>query len=128
MKNQPFHRRVGFALNGWRQGWRRERSFRTQIGLGGVGLLALVMLRPAPIWWAAMALTIGAVLALELVNAAVEAVIDRLHPEEHPEIGAAKDMAAGAVLIASLGALIVGMAMMVEYAPQRLVQWGVIGR
>lgn len=120
MKNQPFRRRLGFALNGWRQGWRRERSFRTQTGLGGVDLFALVVLRPAPIWWA--------VLALELVNAAVEAVIDRLHPEEHPEIGAAKDMAAGAVLIASLGALIVGMAMMVEYAPQRLVQWGVIGR
>ena len=45
-------------------------------------------------------------------NAALEAALDRLHPQRHPAIGAAKDAAAGAVLVASLAAAAVG-AMMV---------------
>jgi diacylglycerol kinase (ATP) len=65
-------------------------------------------LRPAPIWWALLAVSIGFVLALECVNGALEYALDRLHPGHHPEIGRAKDAAAGAVLIASLAAPCVG--------------------
>jgi undecaprenol kinase len=54
------------------------------------------------------------VLALELVNAALEYVIDRLHPEIHPEIRFAKDAAAGAVLIASMGSALVGELMVLD--------------
>ena len=74
---------------------------------------ALFWLRPAPLWWALIALVSGLVLAFELMNAALEKLIDRLHPERHPEIGAAKDMAAGAVLVLACAALIVGAAMLV---------------
>ena len=45
------------------------------------------------------------VLAAELFNSALEAALDRLHPERHPAIKVAKDCAAAAVLLLSLTAL-----------------------
>jgi undecaprenol kinase len=51
---------------------------------------------------------IAAVLAFETVNAALESLIDHLHPDIHPEIRVIKDMAAGAVLLVVIGAVAVG--------------------
>ena len=50
---------------------------------------------------------IGAVLAAETFNTALEHALDRLHPEQDPAIGLAKDCAAGAVLVLSLVSLCV---------------------
>ena len=83
---------------------------RFQTLAGTAVLLVLSITRPAPLWWAVGALTIGLVMMAELMNAALETLADRLHPERHPEIGAAKDMAAGAVLAASVTAVLVAIA------------------
>ena len=125
MKNRPFRERIGFALAGWREAFAREASFRTQLGMAGLAVAALLVLRPAPVWWALVGLTCALVLALELVNSAVEAVIDLLHPGIHPSIKIAKDMLAGAVLAMSCAALVVAAAMVVANAPARLAEWGV---
>ena len=61
----------------------------------------------------------GLVLALELVNAALEYAIDRLHPELHDEIKHAKDAAAGAVLLASFFGALVGLAMVLDWLLRR---------
>lgn len=114
MKNRPFVERLGFALAGLSTGWRRERSFRSQVVLAGLALAALLVLRPAPIWWAVVALAAGLVVLLELVNASIEGVVDLLHPGLHPEVKAIKDMMAGAVLLASIVALLVGTALIVD--------------
>jgi len=124
MKNRRLHERVGFALAGWRAGWRREASFRAQACIAGCALAVLLLLRPAPIWWALVAVTVALVLALELLNSAVEAVIDLLHPGIHAEIKAAKDMLAGAVLLISTAAMAVGAALVAERLPQLWVEWG----
>ena len=124
MKNRPLRERVGFALAGWREAFARENSFRTQLGMAALALAALLVLRPAPIWWALVGLTCTLVLALELVNSAVEAVIDLLHPGIHPSIKIAKDMLAGAVLLMSCAAVIVGTAMVVDSAPRFLGEMG----
>lgn len=108
MKNRPFRERLTFALDGLRVAWHRESSFRTQLVLASGAAAALVLFRPPIIWWAVVALTIGAVLAVELMNSAFEALVDHLHPDRHPEIRIIKDMAAGGVLLVSLGALVVG--------------------
>jgi diacylglycerol kinase (ATP) len=124
VKNRPLHERVGFAIEGWRTGWRREASFRTQVLVAAAALLALIVLRPAPIWWALMALVVALIMAFELVNAALEGVVDHLHPEIHPEIKAIKDMAAGAVLLLSAASLAIGAAMVVDRGPAVLAEWG----
>lgn len=60
--------------------------------------------------WLWIALAIVLVWTAEAFNTALEQLADALHPARHPGIGRAKDVAAGAVLIAALGAaLIVGL-------------------
>ena len=58
--------------------------------------------------WALVALAVGTVWTAELMNTAVEALTDLVSPEYHPLAGKAKDVAAGAVLLAALAALVVG--------------------
>jgi len=113
MKNRPFHERIGFAVAGLKAGWLRERSFRTHCLSAFAALVALILLRPPAVWWAVVAMIAAAVMALELLNSAIEGIIDLLHPGLHPEIKIIKDMVAGAVLIASIAALMVAAALLV---------------
>ncbi len=59
--------------------------------------------------WIALVLAVASVWAAEGFNTAIEALCDVVSPEHHPGIERAKDVAAGAVLLASMGALIVGL-------------------
>ena len=114
MKNQPFARRLSFALGGLMGALRAENSFRVHV-VATIGVLAaLVWLRPAPLWWAVVAVTVVLVLAAELINTALEHLADHLHPEQHPRIKMVKDCAAAAVLITSVGALAVAAALLCE--------------
>ena len=119
MKNRNFIERLGFAMAGLLAGWRRERSMRTHVVFVVLAAIALLVLRPAPVWWALVTLAAALVLALELVNSAVETVIDRLHPERHEEMRVAKDMLAGAVLLMSFAALVIAFLLFVDTVPQR---------
>jgi undecaprenol kinase len=114
MKNQAFRHRFRYALAGIKAAWQAENSFRAQAICGLLVVLVLIMLRPEPVWWALLLLTTGAVLAAELLNTALEHVMDRLHPEQHPMIARAKDCAAGAVLLLSLVAVAVFGAFLVN--------------
>ncbi|ADI13579.1 diacylglycerol kinase [Truepera radiovictrix DSM 17093] len=86
--------------------WRTEGNFRIQV-LGaalalGVGLAVGAELVP-------LFLVCALVLALELVNSALESTLDLVSPEFHPLVKRAKDAAAGAVLVAALFAVLVGL-------------------
>jgi diacylglycerol kinase len=59
--------------------------------------------------WAVVALAVAGVWAAELFNTALEALTDLVSPGFHPLAGKAKDIAAGAVLLAALGAIVVGL-------------------
>lgn len=59
--------------------------------------------------WLVLILTMTLVLAMEAMNTAVEAVVDLASPEYHPLAKRAKDVAAGAVLIAAVGAVFVAL-------------------
>lgn len=114
MKGQTFRRRLGFAMRGLVLAVRRERSLRTQLLAAGAVLALLLATRPAAVWWALLLLACALVLVAELLNSALEALVDHLHPERHPAVGAAKDIAAGAVLVASVGAVAVGVAFVLQ--------------
>lgn len=58
--------------------------------------------------WAILWATMGLVFVSESLNTAIEKTLDTLHPDRHEGVGRAKDIAAGATLIASTVALIVG--------------------
>jgi len=59
--------------------------------------------------WVALAAVIGLVLCAEALNTAIERVVDLLEPDHHPVARDAKDLAAAAVLIASICAAIIGV-------------------
>lgn len=114
MKKQSFPRRLSFAIGGILHALATEVSFRTQVLGAFAALILLLITRPEPIWWAVLALTVAAVLSAELMNTALELVVDRLHPEQDPRIGRAKDCAAGAVLILSLASLGIAAALIIH--------------
>ncbi len=107
MKGQSLIRRMGFALAGLRSALQRESSFRTHVLATFAVVTALVITDASAVWWAIGIMAIGLVLVAELLNSALETLTDRLHPEKHPEIRVAKDMAAAAVLVASIVALVI---------------------
>jgi undecaprenol kinase len=83
-----------------------------------VALLAIVLIlavyRPEAEWWALVGLASTSVISAELLNTAIEHLADHLHPEVHPTIRVVKDCAAGAVLLASLGAVVVAVALIIH--------------
>jgi undecaprenol kinase len=113
-KNQPFIRRLRFALQGLAAAWRSERNFRIQLGALVSVVIVLVALRIEPVWWALVLLTSGSVLAAELFNTALEHLADHLHPQTHVQIQIMKDCAAAAVLVAACAAIAVGVALLVH--------------
>jgi diacylglycerol kinase (ATP) len=59
--------------------------------------------------WMIQVLAIGIVMSIEGLNTAIEEIADFIHPEQHNKIGFIKDIAAGAVFIASVSAIITGL-------------------
>jgi diacylglycerol kinase (ATP) len=115
VKNGSFAARLGYAWAGVCTVWRREKSFRMHCGFAVLAIAVAALVRASPVWWAITALCIAIVFAAEMVNASLEYLIDRLHPELHEEIGHAKDAAAGAVLLASIGTACVGLLMIANW-------------
>lgn len=97
-----------YALNGVYSATKRERNTRTI-------LICMLIVIASGIWfnisateWCMCMLAIGLVLSTELTNSAVERLADTITTEYHPQIGLAKDIAAGAVLITVIFSVIVG--------------------
>ncbi len=98
------------AFHGLLCAMRTERNLRIHL-TATVYVTAFGLLAGLEGWgWAAVLLCFGAVIAAELFNTALECLCDAVSPEQNPKIGAAKDTAAGAVLVLAIVALCVGAA------------------
>lgn len=96
-----------WSLQGLRAAWLHESSFRLEVYL-------LIVLAPLALWLGQTgverALLLGScllVLGVELLNSAIEAVIERYGPEFHELAGRAKDMGSAAVFVVMLNVLVV---------------------
>lgn len=87
---------------------RRERNMRIHLAVAVGVLVGSIFLNLTRIELAAVLVAVSLVLAMELVNTSIEAVVDILTDKFDPRARAAKDLAAGAVLIAAVNALAVG--------------------
>lgn len=104
-----FIRGFGYAINGI------FTAVKEQLNLK-VHLLAMVCVIAAGLFfklntteWAVVLLTFGLVLVAEMVNTAIEYLVDFVSPEHHLQAGKVKDVAAGAVLISAIIAGVVGL-------------------
>ncbi len=79
-----------------------------------VGLLGLY-LDVTPSEWCWLVLAITLVWTAEGFNTALELLADASFPNHHPLVGQAKDVAAGAVLLAAIGAIVIGMIIILPY-------------
>lgn len=113
-KGLPLLARTVFAFNGLRVAIASEVSFRTELFAAVMATAATIWLRPGWLWAALIAVAIGLVLALELINTALEHALDGIYPEQAQFIGVAKDCAAAAVLMSSLLAIIIFGFMMLD--------------
>lgn len=94
----------GYSRDGLRAAWHNEAAFREEVMLAAVALPLAIYLGKSGVERALLAGSIGLVLIVEILNSAVEAVVDKASPERHELAKRAKDMGSAAVLLSLLTA------------------------
>ena len=99
-----------YAAQGLGYAFSSQRNFRIHVVIGAVVFGLAVVLQLDLIRMAVLALTVTAVLVLELLNTAIEAVVDlAIGRRYHPLARIAKDCAAAAVLVAAISSLLIAL-------------------
>ena len=99
---------IGYAFKGATLLLKTEASIKVQFVIAILVSVAGFIYHISTIEWAIQFLAIGLVMSVEGLNTAVEEIANFIHPEHHKKIGLIKDIAAGAVFIASIFAVIAG--------------------
>jgi diacylglycerol kinase (ATP) len=85
------------SLRGLRHTITNETAARQEVIMLGLAILLGFFLSPGPAWYVAMISVLLVLLAVELLNTAIEKLSDHVTPEHHVEIGIIKDAASAAV-------------------------------
>ncbi|MCS7282825.1 MAG: diacylglycerol kinase family protein [Anaerolineae bacterium] len=109
MRNSSLRDAFRCAFSGLWYAFRTQRNFPIHLSVAAGVVVLAIWLHIPPSQWAVLLLTMGLVLVLELVNSALEYVVDLASPGIHPLAKAAKDVGAGAVLLAALVSVGVGL-------------------
>lgn len=112
---RDFFRSFIYALHGIWSGIADQRNLKFQIGVAVIVVGAGFYLSITPIEWCVILLCIALVIGLELVNTALENLVDLVTLERNPLAGKIKDIAAGAVLVVSVMSLIIGLIIFRKY-------------
>ena len=107
-RKNPLNKSFGYAFEGIRTGIRKERNMKIHCMVAALVVIAGLILGISVTEWCICLGLFGMVMALELVNTAVEAVVDLVTEERKPLAKIAKDTAAGAVLFTAIMAVIIG--------------------
>ena len=108
------------AARGIAYAFATQRNLKIQLACALAAVAAGLVLGISRAEWLAIAGAITIVAATEVVNTAVESVTDLASPDWHPLARAAKDAGAGAVLLASIGAAVIGLIVFVPHLPALL--------
>ncbi len=110
-KKEPFIinrlKSVGFAFKGMLILIKTEASIKIQAFIAVVVTIAGFYFEISKTEWMVQTAMIGLVMSIEGMNTAIEYIADFIHPEYHKKIGLIKDVAAGAVFIASVIAVVI---------------------
>ena len=115
-------RSFGYAIRGLKVLLQSQHNARIHALATILVATAGALLRISLTEWALVALAIVCVWAAEALNTAIEFVVDLVSPEHQPIAAKAKDVAAAAVLIAAIGALVIGGLVFGPYALRMLAQ------
>jgi diacylglycerol kinase (ATP) len=115
VKPTSFVESVNCAIEGILYTARTQKHMRHHFLTALVVLVAALLLRVTLLEFMLLALAISFVLFAELLNTAIEVVVDMISPEFHPMAKLAKDVAAGAVLVAAFGTAVMGYLVLSKY-------------
>ncbi|HEX8403818.1 MAG TPA: diacylglycerol kinase [Duganella sp.] len=91
-----------YSVDGLKAAWKHEHAFRQELVLFVVGTVVALVLRISAFEKLVLIAVLTLVLIVELINSAIEAVVDRVSLERHPLSKNAKDFGSAAVLLACL--------------------------
>ena len=100
---------IQFALHGMKQFFSRDRNGRIQTVIGITAIILGFALSISSFQWMLVLFCIGLVISLEMINSAIERFCDMVTTDFHPGVKIIKDVAAGAVLVASIFSLVIGL-------------------
>lgn len=106
---EQFNKSLGHALDGIEYAINHERNIKIEIFMSIIVSILGFLLKINIIEWGLIVLTISLVLVLELVNTAIERTVDLVTKDYYELAKNAKDVAAGAVLIASMFSVVIGI-------------------
>lgn len=110
---------TGYSMKGFKAAYQNEAAFREE-SIAAAILIPVAFL--LPVNWlesAILSASVLGVLLAEILNSALEAVVDRIGTEIHPLSGRAKDMGSAAVLIALIIAVMFWLVILIPY----LIRW-----
>lgn len=104
-----------YALEGIATAFKDQPNLKFQLCIGLLVISLGYYFSVSSIEWLILILTIGFVLTFELTNTAIEEIVDSFTDQVHPAAKKAKDVGAGAVLIASITAVVIGLIIFLPY-------------
>ncbi len=105
-----FIKSFDFAFQGVRISFEKgEVNIKVHVAIAFAAIITSFMLNISTLEWIAIIGCIGIVIAAELFNTAIEKAVDIVSPDWNPKAGAVKDIAAGAVLVLSCMAALIGV-------------------
>jgi len=108
---------AGYSWKGLRAAWQHEAAFRQEVVAAVVAVIIACWLDVTPLARVMLIGSVALVVIVEILNSAIEAVVDRLGNEFHELSGRAKDMGSAAVLLAILLAVFVWLTILLSHQP-----------
>ena len=102
-------KRFGFAFNGVKIVSASQQNFRIHAVVAVIVVAAGILTRLTAMEWCVIVILIALVFAMEIMNSAMEKLVDFVSPGFHEQAGAVKDMSAAAVLVTAIAAVIAGL-------------------
>ena len=99
---------------------KEERNARFHLIAAFCAVVLGVLLELKPLEWTVIMMCIGAVIAAEALNSAVERLANKIHPEKDDLIRDAKDLAAAAVLVVSISSAVIGIIIYIPHIKESL--------
>jgi diacylglycerol kinase (ATP) len=115
MKKPPFHKSVIYSIKGFLWMLKSERNFQLEVFALLINLVLIVYLQLTKTDTALILMVCFSVLITEIINTAIEKICDFVEPNFNEKIGLIKDLAAGAVILATLLSIIVGFLVYPKY-------------
>lgn len=116
-----FIRGFGFAFKGLWHACKTQLNFRVHLFCAAVAIALGFILKISAAEWLWIILSIGMVLLTELINTAIELLVDLVSPDYNEKAGRVKDMCAAAVLVTAITALVIGI---VIFLPKLILLFG----